>query len=246
MILLFATYSRRLPILNLSLWITFLLPWELLAKQYSFKSSDGLVSEYTVLTHHKKATDLLVFFHGSGGAAGYAQPMKNLKTIADDYGFHIMSIKAPTGNNWPNPDFAKDNGHITYAHEAIQQQVKALGIKKVVFLGWSAGSTFLVGDFIPVVGSYYQGGAIMLCGGGRPYFDQFYRLSLIRKNMRLYFRVGSKDFLYDQVREVIAHYQKAQIKLSYMLTKEKHCGFSLVAATREGLQALDFHPIKRY
>lgn len=208
-----------------------------------FRDPRGLSSVYAYPKLPESGTyGLMIFFHGSGGGPGYKHNLHRLKTVGKAFKLWPLAIRAPNGRNWPNTDPQKDNGFSNYVVDLLRKEVfkwPIIDSDKVVFVGWSAGSTFLAGDFLPFFGWEFKGGAVLLCGGGLPYHMGIANLKELIKNQRLYFRIGTGDFLYQQARDVANFYRDAGVWVRGKMPKESgHCSFSMETELSAGLKVL--------
>lgn len=202
----------------------------------TFLSKSGLKSIYSFLSY-PGADRLLIFFHGSGGAKSYATPLTKLKPLRKKFKIHLMSIRSPTRGNWPEKS-PNNQSHVEYTREIIKHVQKGYKFKELILVGYSAGSTFVSGDFIPKYDFNYKLRGILLCGGGWPLSRTLDSTDVLRKKVQLYFRIGRKDFLFDQVMATMAFYAYHKISLKKKVTEEGHCQFPLRTSVEEGLVAL--------
>jgi hypothetical protein len=88
----------------------------------------------------------------------------------------FVSVLSPTRNQsvltWETDlDASVRAKNARLVHELVQNNIfRNLNINRdqVFFVGQSGGAVFLGGSFIPLFGTNYRGGALMLCGGSPP------------------------------------------------------------------------------
>lgn len=184
-----------------------------------------------------KSLGLLVFFHGSGGTQSYASAFDSLNGVARENGLVALALQAPNGNDtWANHATGPGNQHEIYVKSlldsAIFPNVSAIDRSKIVFVGLSAGSTFLSGDFLPKYISDFKGGAVLLCGGGGPVsLQKDYFTGLTKTNslgFRLAYFIQKKDFLFSQTMQGINYWRGRNATVSFEAPEGgSHCGFDV-------------------
>ncbi len=186
---------------------------------------------------------LLVFFHGSGGAASYAQNYAQISSIADRWQLQVLSLQTPgMALSWAE-DGAGGKKFATYVKdlldEAIFRPYPQLDRKRTAFVGVSAGSTFVMGDFLPQFGSEFAGGAVFLCGGGFPMLAGRPNIGQMSQNFRMHAIIQAGDFLFMQTQGGLAFWQSQGLKASLeTLPGTGHCNFDFAAALERGLREI--------
>lgn len=184
-----------------------------------------------------KKPGLLVYFHGSGATNTYASNFSSLDDVARKLGLLAMAVQAPNGSDtWANAATGKSNQHDLYVRNLLDKvfpTLQGLDKNKILFVGISAGSTFLSGDFLPRFLTRYKGGAVLLCGGGGPVVMEeslFKRLSAKEASaMPLSYYIQKADFLYGQTMQGIFYWRQRQAKVAYETPEGgSHCGFDLI------------------
>jgi poly(3-hydroxybutyrate) depolymerase len=180
---------------------------------------------------------LLIFFHGSGGTQSYASAFESLSGVAKENNLIALALQAPNGNDtWANHATGPGNQHETYVKSlldsAIFPTVAAIDRNKIVFVGLSAGSTFLSGDFLPKYISDFKGGAVLLCGGGGPVsLQKDFFTGLTKSNslgFRLAYYIQKKDFLFTQTMQGINYWRGRNATVSFETPEGgSHCGFDV-------------------
>ncbi len=200
-------------------------------------SQSGKSGKYMVRLPGGSSKGLLAFFHGSGNTATYAQNFGAVDQVAKELGLTPLVLQAPNGaDTWANAARGPSNQHDVYARNLIDKEIlaKNSGIdkKRIIFVGVSAGSTFLSGDFLPRFIGDYKGGAVLLCGGGGPVSqaDELWRPlpRPVAESMPLSFYIQKQDFLWRQTRQGIAYWgSRGAIIATEMPEGGSHCGFDV-------------------
>ncbi len=177
---------------------------------------------------------LLVFFHGSGATQNYAANFETLDQVAQGLGLLAMAVQAPNAHDtWANHAKGPSNQHDIYVKNLLDKvfpTIPGLDKNRILFVGISAGSTFLSGDFLPRFISRYQGGAVLLCGGGGPVTTDRSLYSPLSqseaKAFPLAFYIQQADFLNRQTVEGAFYWKsrKADVSLENP-AGGSHCGF---------------------
>jgi len=195
-----------------------------------------------------KSQGLLLFFHGSGNTRGYAGAFDSLQAAAREFNLAPVALQAPSDAiTWPEGPNAPNNRHVDYVKSFLDREIftkhPEIDRSRLFLVGFSAGSTFLSGDFLSAGIRSYQGGAVMLCGGGGPVRmppDVFTKLTAAEaRNFPLYFMIQKKDFLYQQTMQGIAYWHSRQA-LIQVETPEGggHCAFDFSSELTKGLRKL--------
>ena len=127
-------------------------------------------------------------------------------------------------------------------HDTILKD-PALDQTRIVFVGFSAGSTFLSGDYLPEKATEYKGGAVMLCGGGPPVTPSSWQVTMLEKgfdeSFKLYYYIAEDDFLYRQTMEGIYFWKMRRASPILVAPKSGgHCGFDFIKTLELGLTAV--------
>ena len=189
---------------------------------------------------------LLLFIHGSGATDSYAAPIAQLQEFGKTYDLLIVAVQAPDhATTWPNGNPAQDNRHTAYLKALIAEKLAPahpFDPNRVYFVGMSAGSTFLTGDFLPEAGPSFTGGMVLLCGGAAPFFPlDKTRADQLRNQLKLYYRIDSSDFLYGQATGAISYYSRLGVRTFTDITHKGggHCGFDFATALKAALDKID-------
>ncbi|HYX35677.1 MAG TPA: hypothetical protein VE954_21485 [Oligoflexus sp.] len=191
---------------------------------------------------------LLLFFHGSGNTQGYAGSFETLEAAGREFNLIPVALQAPNqAITWPEGPNAPNNRHVEYVESFLNREIyakhSAVDRRRLILVGFSAGSTFLSGDFLTAGIRQYQGGAVMLCGGGGPVRmppDVFTKLSSVEANhFPLYFLIQKKDFLYPQTMQGIAYWKNRQAKVQAETPEGGgHCAFDFATELRRGIRKI--------
>ncbi|MCX6107421.1 MAG: hypothetical protein NTY08_16470 [Proteobacteria bacterium] len=194
-----------------------------------------------------KNTWLLVYFHGAGGGPHYTSQLNELTRAAHVYKMALLMIQAPNGTrSWAEPGPGSELRHVDYVNSLLEEKVysvhKELSRQRTVFVGWSAGSTFISGDFLPSQVGKYQGGAILLCGGGPPVLPTLPENSLpisaqTKAGFRVFYYIHGGDFLARQTMEGVSYWRDRGLAVSGEHPRGTgHCAFDLSKTLDQGLR----------
>jgi poly(3-hydroxybutyrate) depolymerase len=195
-----------------------------------------------------KSQGLLLFFHGSGNTQGYASAFETLAAAGRDHNLVPVALQAPNqAVTWPEGPNAPNNRHVEYVASFLEKEIFAkhpeVRRDRLIFAGFSAGSTFLSGDFLPAHIRQFQGGAVMLCGGGGPVRfpqDVFRKLTPDEAlKFPLAFMIQKKDFLYHQAMQGVSYWKSRQA-LVHADTPEGggHCAFDFGSELSKGIRKI--------
>jgi hypothetical protein len=209
------------------------------AEEKIYRDKSGRQGRFTIDQGVAKPNNgALIFFHGSGATNSYAANFSGLTKIAQKFGLTPVSLQAPDDSiSWAEK--GPESGRISYAHELLQNEIFGKSLKlnarKVVFVGVSAGATFVAGDLLPAHVEKYQGGAVLLCGGASPIYPT--RLPETIKDFRMFFAINHSDFLFTQTLMGINFWQARHIPVKHFEPPEGgHCGFDLERAMSDGIK----------
>ena len=194
----------------------------------------------------KREPWLLVFFHGAGGGGSYDSFMPELKSAAAGRDVAILAVQAPNhAKSWADPFDGLSQRHDVYLNDLLKRKIYAqnpqLSPKRTVFIGVSAGATFIGGDLLPNHIKSYEGGAILLCGGAPPRAttdgSAFQKLSDAQtKTFKFYFSINIGDFLANQAYAGSEYWEWRGIKMKIKdFPGNGHCSFDMRKAVEEGL-----------
>lgn len=238
-----------------SLWVFMLLFSQILlaapSKEYTYNDAAlKKVGKYTLsnpdVQSRPKKPGLLVFFHGSGATQSYATNFDALDAVGKKLGLLAMAVQAPNGwDTWANHARGPSNQHDRYVKNLLDKvfpTIPDLNKDKILFVGISAGATFLSGDFLPRFISRYRGGAVLLCGGGGPLSADRSLMSPLQnpRALPLAYYIQQADFLYRQTVQGIAYWKSRKAEVSADTPAGgSHCGFDVNAQLeRLGRQVL--------
>ncbi len=192
-----------------------------------------------------KSMGLLVFFHGSGNTSGYAGSFDVLESLAQSFKLVPLAIQAPNDAiTWPDSGRGPSNQHTVYARSLLDQVIfnnhPEIDPGRVVFVGFSAGSTFLSGDFLPRYIKDFKGGVVLLCGGGGPVTQSPETFSAlpadVAKVFSFYAYIQKGDFLYGQTREGLAYWRsRGAVVEAETPEGGSHCSFDMAKELKRGL-----------
>ncbi|MEN9835235.1 MAG: hypothetical protein RL011_1428 [Pseudomonadota bacterium] len=189
---------------------------------------------------------LLVFFHGAGGGGSYDSFIPELKSAAAGRDVAVMAVQAPNhAKSWADAFDGPSRRHAEYLSDLLNRKVysehRQLSPKRTVFIGMSAGATFIGGDLLPDHIKNYQGGAILLCGGAPPRLmgdaTTIHKLSdATVKTFKMYFTINIGDFLAEQAYAGTQYWEWRGLKIKIKdFPGNGHCSFDMKNAVREGL-----------
>lgn len=138
-------------------------------------------------------------------------------------GIIFVAALAPNGCSWwrhPNECSRWIEDEDGYNSDALARVIDTVGqdwgaaTDGIRYVGYSGGSTFLTGHFVPLYGKEYPGIVAAHCGGQGPIYDFTWdhRTDVVRERIPLEFTWGSRDFMggyggeYDYVQEAIDFY----------------------------------------
>jgi hypothetical protein len=189
---------------------------------------------------------VLVYFHGSGGGPTYAAQMDLLVRLAKPFNLAVVALQAPDQQNSWAADLPRIGAvNRLYVHSLLDKVVYAAhptwSKHRTVFVGFSAGSTFLSGDFLPDEIDNYHGGAVLLCGGGSPLVSTTQNTASlnanVRSNFRLYYVIQTGDFLYAQTTAAMNEWKRRGLSVAgESPVGAGHCGFDVGKALESGLR----------
>lgn len=209
------------------------------AEESSFRDSRGLQGKYMMeKTAANARQGVLVFFHGSGGTNSYAANFEDLRTIAKEFKLLPIALQAPNGAiTWAEK--GPESGRVPYVRDFLKREVfdkyPSLDPKATIFVGFSAGSTFISGDFLPAYIQDYGGGAILLCGGAPPQFPR--RVASPRGQFKMFVAIQPTDFLFTQTMAGVQFWRGQELTVKTVQPPGSgHCAFSVNDQVRSGIK----------
>ena len=189
---------------------------------------------------------VMVFFHGSGAGSAYAAQMELLAGAAKAYNLAVVALEAPDhAVSWA-ADLPRIGALNTeYVRDLLATTVfgphPSWSSERTVFVGYSAGSTFLSGDFLPDAVEHFRGGAVLLCGGGMPLNSTKQNTAplgaRVRQHFKMYYVIQTGDFLFNQATAGFNLWKSRGLKVAgESPAGGSHCGFDLGKALRDGLR----------
>jgi len=182
-----------------------------------------------------KSQGLLAFFHGSGNTSGYAGVFDALEAVAKEFNLVPLAIQAPNNAiTWPDKAIGPSNQHVAYVKSLLERVIfnahPEMAKDRSIFVGFSAGSTFLSGDFLPAQIDQFKGGAILLCGGGGPVAQSpsIYQVlpPTIAQNFRFHVYIQKNDFLLGQTTQGVSYWKSRGAQVSFETPDGGgHCAF---------------------
>ena len=211
-------------------------------------TAEGITGKFTLWrqTLGKGKPGLLLFIHGAGAGEDYASLAGGLIELARDRHLLLVAVQAPAhAFTWPNSDAFRDNRHAAYLKALVEQRLAKdfpFDPGRSYFVGLSAGSTFLSGDFLPEIDLAYSGGFVLLCGGAMPFgtSGRLQETVARRERFQFYYRIDRGDFLYPQTAVAIDFYKKSGFKTFADISADGHghCAFDFVGAVKTGLDKI--------
>lgn len=183
-----------------------------------------------------KKPGLLIFFHGSGSTNSYAAGFDGLDKVAQNLGLLAVAVQAPNGaDTWANRAEGPSNQHDQYVKNLLDKMLPTIpdvDKNRLLFVGLSAGSTFLSGDFLPRFITRYKGGVVLLCGGGGPVsLDKALYAPLSKSEaaaMPISLFVQQADFLHRQAMQGVAYWKARKASVNFETPPGgAHCGFDV-------------------
>jgi hypothetical protein len=194
-----------------------------------FTASNGMASTYKAIIPTdigpQKAYGLTIHLHGDGGG-DYDWLYEDNARIGLEHGLLGIVVRAPNNKCcW----YEGGEANAKFLDDLIQNEffVKYnIDKRRVYFSGVSGGSQFLTGQFIPIYGSRYNSGAVMLCGGPDNWQDSITSTPEFVRDFKLYWYSTQGDFLLDQVQEGISYYKNLGMQVgSEIRPSGDHCDF---------------------
>lgn len=211
------------------------------AEERAFKDSRGKSGKYTIDRQFSNSrSGALIYFHGSGATPRYASNFSELTKVARRFDLTPVALQAPDNAvTWAEK--GPQSGRIDYANDLIKSEVfgksPLIDIKKTIFVGVSAGATFVSGDFLPKYIEDYGGGAVLLCGGAPPIYPA--RVGSSVKNFRMFAAIHPTDFLFSQTMAGVDFWRSFGLAIKTIQPAGSgHCGFDLWAAMADGIRFL--------
>lgn len=191
---------------------------------------------------------LLVFLPGSGPPASYASAYSIVSRTAKELRLVPLIVQAPAGAvTWAASGNGPHNQHDVYLKSLLERSVysqyPAIDRTRTYFVGYSAGSTFLSGDFLSRHIDSYQGGTLLLCGGGGPVSSSASLYLPLKtthvSQMPIFLYIQKKDFLYDQALQGASYWKSRRARIEVETPDGGgHCAFDLGRELQRGLKKL--------
>jgi hypothetical protein len=197
--------------------------------EQSYTASNGLSSTYKAIIPSDigpaKAYGLTIHLHGDGGG-DYDWLYEDNARIGLKHGLLGIVVRAPNRKCcW----YEGGEANAKYLDDLIQNELFVkynIDKRRVYFSGVSGGSQFLTGQFIPLYGSRYNSGAVMLCGGPDNWQRSINSTPEFIAGFKLYWYATQGDFLLDQVQDGIRYYQGLGMQVgSEIRPTGDHCDF---------------------
>jgi len=201
--------------------------------------------KYTLVSPGKdtKRPGLFVWLHGAGGGPSYAGNFDALAKTAAKWKLATLAVQVPGhAATWPATNESPDV-HVGYLRDLLHDVVLKeyeLDDERLVFVGFSAGSTFLMGDYLPAHATSYRGGTVMLCGGGPPIVAMPLGSNALpagfNDRFKMYVHITIPDFLYQQTMHGLGYWQMRGATPEVVTPKTGgHCDFDLTKTLEAGL-----------
>jgi hypothetical protein len=154
-----------------------------------------------------------------------------------------MAVQVPNQRDtWAEPAHGTTFHHASYLKgllsEALKNKFPHLAKGRYVFVGLSAGSTFLSGDFLPdYIQDYPGGSAVLLCGGGPPLTASASKP--VTGDFKMEVVITVEDFLYNQTLDAVRYWRNRRVPVNLnRLQKGGHCAFDIEQELKAALQRL--------
>jgi hypothetical protein len=176
---------------------------------------------------------MAVFLHGDT-ANGYYEDWgyEYLVPWALEHGIVFAAVLAPNGCSWwRNEDectWETEDTDGTNA-DALHQALVTIGAAEdastegVRYVGYSGGSTFLTGHWLPLYGDQHPGTIVANCGGEVPIYDFAWdtRDAAIRDRDPIFYTYGSNDFMQEYIDPAVRRYTG----LGFDVTTDERAGY---------------------
>lgn len=209
------------------------------AEEKTFKDSRGKSGKYTIDRQLISArSGALIYFHGSGATSRYAANFSELRKVARRFDLTPIALQAPDNAvTWAEK--GPPSGRIDYANDLLKSEVfgktPLIDMKRTIFVGVSAGATFVSGDFLPTYLEDYGGGAVLLCGGAPPIYPA--RVGSSVKNFKMFAAIHPTDFLFSQTMAGVDFWRSFGVAIKTIQpTGSGHCGFDLWTTMADGIR----------
>jgi predicted peptidase len=207
-------------------------------------SQTGLKGRYLwTAPSSPKQSGLLVRFHGSGAAATYGQDYEQLSRLAQKWNLQALVLQTPgMALTWAE-DGAGGARFSAYVKALLNQIVfqshPQIDRQRTVLVGISAGSTFVMGDLLPVLGSELGGGAILLCGGGPPMNARRPEIGSMGQKFKILAFIQQGDFLMAQTQMGLSYWQSLGVSTQLeTVPGQGHCQFDLNSRMEQGIKQI--------
>ncbi len=183
---------------------------------------------------------MALYLHGDT-ANGYYEDwgFEYLVPWAMDHGVVFGAVLAPNGCSWwRNEDECSwevedvDATNANALHDAMELIGDALDASPsgVRYVGYSGGSTFLTGHFLPLYGDVHPGTIVANCGGEEPIYDFAWDTSSAATRARnpIFYTYGSNDFMQEYIDPAVVIYNDLGFDVTVdMRPGYEHCDAGL-------------------
>jgi hypothetical protein len=204
--------------------------WE--ALPYCKTTLGGLEVKLFAPEDPQEGAGVAIYLHGDT-ANGYFEDwgFEYLVPWAQSEGLWFAAVLAPNECSWWRaPDecsweIEDTEGYNADAfHDALVElsDRAEASVEGVRYVGYSGGSTFLAGHFVPLYGDEHPGIVVANCGGEEPIYDFAWDVDEgPRDEIPMVFTYGGQDFMQEYVVPAIAAYED----LGFEVTDDKRPGF---------------------
>ena len=212
--------------------------------QKNFKSSNKIRSSYLMgipKSGHTEQWGVLLYLNVSY-AIEYPRIFEDLKKIAAKRKLIPVAVLSPGPGRiwWKNP-----SGNSVFLDELLSKEVFGkykVDRNRVYFSGGSAGALFLGAYFLPIHGSKYSTGALLICGAGPNRMDQFIGHDNYITEFQLLISSTTSDPWLDMAKSASTYYSDLGMQVhSNFQTKGGHCIYQggVAGEISRGLEIID-------
>jgi predicted esterase len=175
---------------------------------------------------------IAVYLHGDT-ANGYYEDwgFEYLVPWALDRGIVFAAVLAPNECSWWRDEDEcsweiedEDATNADALHEALEQIGAAYDARTdgVRYVGYSGGSTFLTGHFVPLYGDVHPGVVVANCGGEEPIYEFAWDATpAARARVPIVYTYGSQDFMQEYIDPAVEIYED----LGFDVTVDERQGY---------------------